>query len=81
MESLRPEFAHYASKNKCARTDTAFFPISQVCTRGVTLSDGGDCKTAPATPGVTVPPLVVLAQLVELHSLVVDHPDKSAVSL
>ena len=37
MESLRPEFALYGSKNKCARTDTALFPISQICTRGVTL--------------------------------------------
>ena len=38
MDSLSLEFALYGSKNKCARTDTVFFPISQVCTRGVTLT-------------------------------------------
>ena len=37
MESLNPEFALYGSKNKCARTNTAFFPTSQASTRGVTL--------------------------------------------
>ena len=26
----------YGSKKKCARTDTVLFPISHVCTRGVT---------------------------------------------
>ena len=37
MESIYPELALCGSKNECARTDTVFFPISQVCTRGVTL--------------------------------------------
>ena len=32
-----PELALCSSKNKCARTDTVFFPISQVSTRGLTL--------------------------------------------
>ena len=27
-----------AAKKECARTDTVFFPISQVCTTGVTLT-------------------------------------------
>ena len=38
MESLNPEFALYGRTNKCARTDSVFFPISEVCTRGVTLA-------------------------------------------
>ena len=38
--SIYPKLALYSSKNKCARTDTVFFPISQVCTRGVTLKLG-----------------------------------------
>ena len=37
MESLNPEFALYGSRNKCARTDTVSFPISEVCTRRMTL--------------------------------------------
>ena len=37
MESLNPVFTLYGSKYVCARTDTAFFAISQVCTRGLTL--------------------------------------------
>ena len=37
MESLRPEFAFYAIKIKFPMTDTVIFPISEVCTRGVTL--------------------------------------------
>ena len=32
-----PKLALYGSKNKCAWTATVFFPISQVCARGVTL--------------------------------------------
>ena len=37
MDSLNPEFALYGRTNKCAGTDTVFFSISEVCTRGVTL--------------------------------------------
>ena len=37
MECRNPEFALYVCKNNCARTDTVFFPISEVCTRGETL--------------------------------------------
>ena len=39
MESTNPEFALYGNKNRCERTDTVFFPISQICTKGVTLSN------------------------------------------
>ena len=35
MDSINPEFALYGSKNKGARTDTVFFPMSEVGTRGV----------------------------------------------
>ena len=38
MESIYPELALCGSKNECGRTETVFFPISQVCTRGVTLT-------------------------------------------
>ena len=37
MESIYPELALYGSKNEFARTDTVFFPLSQVCTTVVTL--------------------------------------------
>ena len=37
MDSIYPDLALYGNKNKCASTDTEFFPISQVHTRGVTL--------------------------------------------
>ena len=37
MESLNPEFALFGSKNECARTDTVFFPLSEVITWVVTL--------------------------------------------
>ena len=36
-KSLNPKFALYGSKNKCARTDIIFFPLSEICTRVVTL--------------------------------------------
>ena len=36
--SISPELALYSSNKFCARTDTVFSPISQVCTRGVTLA-------------------------------------------
>ena len=31
MESVYKELALYGSKNLCARTDTVFLPISEVC--------------------------------------------------
>ena len=31
MESLNPEFALHGSKNESTRTDTVFFPLSEVC--------------------------------------------------
>ena len=31
MESIYTELALYGSTNKCARTDTVFLPISEVC--------------------------------------------------
>ena len=33
-----------AAKNECARTDNLFSPISQVCTRGVTLIKKNSAK-------------------------------------
>ena len=47
MESIYPELALCGSKNECGRTDTVFSPISQVCTRGVTLTarDHWSCST------------------------------------
>ena len=38
IKSIYPELALYGSKNECARTDTVLFPISQVCTRGETIT-------------------------------------------
>ena len=38
MKSIYPELALSGSKNEGARTDSVFIPISQVCTRGVTLA-------------------------------------------
>ena len=38
IKSIYTKLALYGSKNECARNDTVFFPISQVCTRGVTLA-------------------------------------------
>ena len=37
IKSIYPELALDGRNNECARTDSVFFPISQVCTRGVTL--------------------------------------------
>ena len=37
MQSIYPEFALYGGKNECAKSDTVFFPISQVCPMGVSL--------------------------------------------
>ena len=38
IKSIYPELALYGSKNEGATTDTVFFPISQVCTRGPFLN-------------------------------------------
>ena len=37
MESIHIELALYASKNECARTDTVFLPMSEVCGGTVSL--------------------------------------------
>ena len=37
IKSIYPKLALSGGKNECAVTDTVFFSISQVCTRGVTL--------------------------------------------
>ena len=39
MESIYPELALCGSKNECARTDTVFFPISEVSDGTVSLSN------------------------------------------
>jgi hypothetical protein len=38
MESIYTKLALYGSKNECARTDTVFSPVSQVCNGTVSLS-------------------------------------------
>ena len=38
MESIYTELALYGSKNECARTDTVFLPIAEVCNGTVSLS-------------------------------------------
>ena len=38
MESIYTELALYGSTNKCARTDTVFLPISEVCNGTVSLT-------------------------------------------
>ena len=38
MESIYTRLALYGSKNLCARTDTVFLPISEVCDGTVSLS-------------------------------------------
>ena len=37
MESVYPELAHCVSKHKCARTNTVFFPISEISEGTVSL--------------------------------------------
>ena len=37
MESIYTELALYDSKNECARSDTVFLPISEVCHGKVSL--------------------------------------------
>ena len=39
METIHPELALYGSKNVCARTNTVFFPISEVCDGTVSLTN------------------------------------------
>ena len=39
MESLYTELALYGRTNKCARTDTVFLPISEVCAGMVSLNE------------------------------------------
>ena len=38
MESIYTELALYGSKNECARTDTVFLPISEVCNGKLSLT-------------------------------------------
>ena len=38
MEGIYAESALYGSKNECARTDTVFLPISEVCNGTVSLN-------------------------------------------
>ena len=38
MEGIYNELALYGSKNECARTETVFIPISEVCDGTVSLS-------------------------------------------
>ena len=38
MESINTELAFYGSKNKYARNDTVFLPISEVCDVTVSLT-------------------------------------------
>ena len=38
MESIYTELALYGSKDECARTDTLFYPISEVCDGKVSLA-------------------------------------------
>ena len=37
MESVYTELAFYGNKNECARTDTVFLPISEICNGTVSL--------------------------------------------
>ena len=39
MESIYTELALYGSKIECARTDNAFFPLSEVCDGTVSLAN------------------------------------------
>ena len=40
MESIYPELALSGSDNECVRTDTVFFPISEVSKGTVSLIEG-----------------------------------------
>ena len=50
MECIFTELALYPSKNECARTDTVFLPISEVCDGTVTLSIAGAREAQPDLP-------------------------------
>ena len=39
MKSIYPELALYGGKIECARTDNAFFPLSEVCDGTVSLAN------------------------------------------
>ena len=60
MESIYTEFALYGSKSECARNDTVFLPISQVCSGSVSLENvsvlgqdnGYTVKYTPSPEGV-----------------------------
>ena len=39
MESIYAELALYGSKNECAKTDTVFLSISEVCDGMVSLNE------------------------------------------
>ena len=39
MESIYTELALYGSKNECARNDTVFLPVSEVCDGTVSLKE------------------------------------------
>ena len=41
MKSIYPELALYGGQIDCARTDNAFFPISEVCDGTVSLIHKG----------------------------------------
>ena len=43
MESIYTELALYGSKNECARTDTIFLLISEVCNGKVSLAVSSVC--------------------------------------
>ena len=45
MESIYTELALYGSKNECARTDTVFLPISEVCDGKVSLCNPKNINT------------------------------------
>ena len=54
MKSTYTELALYGSKNKCARTDHVFLPISEVCDGTVSLALTLDVKVLWFVYQVTV---------------------------
>ena len=57
MENIYTELALYGSKNECARTDTVFLPISEVCNGMVSLPEGRDKELSP----LEVPKMLTLS--------------------
>ena len=52
MASMYTELVLYGSKNECARTDTVFLPISEVCNSKVSLgNEQKQRKTSHAEAG------------------------------